>query len=402
MPAKTGGPEQETVSALTVFSVFLGLGLTSFGGPVAHLGYFRRELVERRRWLTEAAYAELVALCQFLPGPASSQTGFAIGLRMAGVPGALAAFIGFTLPSALLMLAAAYSLALASHTWFGPIVHGLKLVAVSVVAHAVVTMARTHCRSLARATLAILALIILLLSPHPLATPAIILIAGLTGLIIAPRTTAPAPAAPSSSGLRTPLIVIGIFAALLIGLPLLRQFAPTPLIAAADSFYRAGALVFGGGHVVLPLLQSETAQTISPETFLAGYGAAQALPGPLFSFAAYLGALLNGASPNLIIAAIALVMIFLPGFLLVAAALPLWSRFSRHSRATGFVLAVNAAVVGVLAAALWRPVITSAISAPIDAAIAAAGFLALLHPRTPVIAVVAAVTLAGAITTGIG
>jgi chromate transporter len=382
-----------SVSPATVFLIFLRLGLTSFGGPVAHLGYFRRTFVDRLNWLDDAAYARLVAVCQLLPGPASSQAGFAIGLRAAGLPGGLAAFAGFTLPSAGLMIAAAYGLSAFEGPAFEAVLHGLKLAAVSVVAHAVLLMSRAHCRSLRHATLALLALILILAAPHPLAAPAIILATGLAGWLTAGRPGGVRP--PSHPARRWAPSAALTFLALLVALPILRVVAPEPWVVLADSFYRAGALVFGGGHVVLPLLQAETAEWITPDAFLAGYGAAQALPGPLFAFAAYLGAISDASGANTTYGLLALGAVFLPGLLMIAAARPLWEETvsPRFARAISL---VNAAVVGVLAAALVNPVAASALRTPGDAVIALVALAMLLVPRVPAFAAVAIATAAGA------
>jgi chromate transporter len=389
-------PDRTRVPAFLVFWAFLKLGFTSFGGPIAHLGYFRREFVERRRWLSDAAYTELVALCQFLPGPASSQTGFVIGLRKAGLAGGLAAFTGFSLPSAALMFAAAWGVAYLDVGWLPALVHGLKLVAVSIVAHAVIAMARAQLRSIVGAMAALLALIACLWG-GPYAGPASIAAAALIGLFLPSRTDSaanrPAPGKPLASS----FVLLATFAALLVALPLLRQLTATPLVVTADGFYRTGALVFGGGHVILPLIEAETAGRLSHEDFLAGYGAAQALPGPLSAFAAYAGALASPSAPDLASGLVALLAIFLPGFLLVAAADPVWSSLRAHRRAGGMVALASAAVVGVLAAAWWSPVAVTAIRSPVDLVIAAAGLLALLRPRTPVLAVVIAVAALGAV-----
>jgi chromate transporter len=373
------------------------LGLTSFGGPIAHLGYFRREFVEKRGWLSEIAYADLVALCQFLPGPASSQVGFAIGLQQAGLAGALAAFAGFTAPSAILMLLAATGAVVLPAGLGEPLVHGLVLVAVPIVAQAVFSMAFALCRDILTAALAVIALIILLISTEAWTQPAVIIAAGLLGAMIAtPSTASHAPAQPAHTA---PIVSLVLFIVLLLGLPLLARLWPAPGIEVADAFYRPGALVFGGGHVVLPLLESETVGRgwLDRETFLAGYGAAQAVPGPLFSFAAFLGAASQTGLPPLLGGLLALIMLFLPGALLVIAALPYWDQLKARPRATGFVRGANAAVVGVLAAALWSPVITSAISNPADVVIAIAGFGALQVLKAPSWLVVVLTALAGAL-----
>lgn len=392
----TKGPERKGVSALSVFLAFLRLGLTSFGGPVAHLGYFRRDLVERRGWLSETDFAELTALCQFLPGPASSQTGFAIGLRLAGLPGALAAFAGFTLPSAALMLAAAFSLVRFAPDWLPALIHGLKLVAVSIVAHAVITMARANCRTPATLALSVIACSVVL-STGAYAPPALIAAALIAGAIIAPRHPSPPIATPQTRfRFARSLAPAIIFLALLGGLPLARAMTGSPLVAVADGFYRSGALVFGGGHVVLPLLQAETADSVSSDAFLAGYGLAQALPGPLFAFAGYLGALAPPDAPSLADGCVALIAIFLPGFLLVAAFDPLWPLLRTNRRATGAIRFAAAAVVGILAAAWWSPVAVSAVRSPADAGIAILGLALLFAPRIPVLAVVALISTLGA------
>ncbi|HVY88497.1 MAG TPA: chromate efflux transporter [Hyphomonadaceae bacterium] len=393
MPTET--PERARVSAFSVFLAFLRLGLTSFGGPIAHLGYFRRDLVERRRWISEHDYADLVALCQFLPGPASSQTGFAIGLRRAGVLGGLAAFLGFTLPSALLMLAAAWGLKQVDPRVLPPVIHGLNLVAVAIVAQAVVQMARGNLKSLASCTLALLSLAFAIYA-GAMSAPVIIAAAALAGFLIPPGPQTDPPAPPPRPRFAPSLVIFLIALAPLAILPLLRQVFDTPVLVTADGFYRSGALVFGGGHVVLPLLEAETAGRISHDDFLAGYGAAQALPGPLFSFSAYAGALSSPNPPDLLLGLVALLAIFAPGFLLVSAADPLWQSLRHSARTRRLVAFASASVVGVLAAAWWRPVVETAILNGWDIALASAGFLALLHPRTPVLAVVIPLAALGA------
>jgi chromate transporter len=332
-----------------------------------------------------------------LPGPTSSQVGFAIGLQQAGLAGALAAFAGFTAPSAILMfLAATGALALPAQTT-GPIVHGLVLVAVPIVAQAVFGMAFTLCRSVFTAALAALALVILLVSATPWTQPAAIIGAGMLGAVFTRPAGGPSPhPAPGHTG---PLICLALFIILLLVLPLLARIYPAPAIEVADAFYRPGALVFGGGHVVLPLLEAETVGRgwLDRQTFLAGYGAAQAVPGPLFSFAAFLGAASDTGLSNTLGAIIALFALFLPGVLLVAWALPYWDRLKSRPHATGFVRGANAAVVGVLAAALWDPVIASGISNPADALIALAGLFALQVFKAPSWLVVTLTALAGAI-----
>ena len=377
-------------SAWRVFLIFLRLGLTSFGGPVAHLGYFREEFVARRRWLTEDAYADLVALCQFLPGPASSQVGLALGLRQAGWGGALAAWLGFTLPSALVM--ALLGLGLVAGQGFMPagVLHGLKVAAVAVVAQAVWGMARSLCRGPARLLLMVLACALALLWPGVVGQVGAMLVAALAGLGLWGRAGA-MPAPPSQGGLaagvrpRTGALLLAACAALLVLLPLAARAWPQGWLVLADAFYRAGALVFGGGHVVLPLLQAEVVATgwVAADDFLAGYGLAQAVPGPLFTFAAFLGAAAGHGAGGWLGAAVCLVAIFVPAFLLVAGALPFWERLRHNARARAALAGVNAAVVGLLLAALYHPVWTSAIHAPADLALALAAFAALVWARVP-------------------
>ncbi|ROR39702.1 chromate efflux transporter [Diaphorobacter sp. C33] len=377
-------------SASRVFLIFLRLGLTSFGGPVAHLGYFREEFVARRGWLTEDAYADLVALCQFLPGPASSQVGLALGLRQAGWGGALAAWLGFTLPSALVMALLGLGLVAGQGLMPAGVLHGLKVAAVAVVAQAVWGMARSLCRGPARLLLMALACALALLWPGVVGQVGAMLVAALAGLALWGRASA-MPAPPSQSGLaaglrpRTGALLLAAFAALLVLLPLAARARPQGWLVLADAFYRAGALVFGGGHVVLPLLQAEVVATgwVAADDFLAGYGLAQAVPGPLFTFAAFLGAAAGHGAGGWLGAAVCLVAIFVPAFLLVAGALPFWDRLRHNARARAALAGVNAAVVGLLLAALYHPVWTSAIHAPADLALALAAFAALVWARVP-------------------
>lgn len=367
-----------------IFGVFLRLGLTSFGGPVAHLGYFREELVTRRRWLTDQAYADLVALCQFLPGPASSQVGFALGMMRAGWAGALAAFVAFTLPSALILLV----FAMTAVSMSGPVatgaLHGLKIVAVAIVAQAVCGMVRNLCPDRERAAIAVAAVVMLALLPATVGMVGAILLGAVAGLALGLGTTGPVgghvtmPVTRLQAGL-----ALGGFVVLLLALPVLAGLSQG--LAVVDSFYRAGALVFGGGHVVLPLLQAEivTSGWVSSDQFLAGYGAAQAVPGPLFTFAAYLGAVL-GPEPNGIAgASLALLALFLPGFLLLVGVLPFWDRFRAIPQAQSAMRGANAAVVGILGAALYAPVFTSAILDMRDFALALMCFVALMAWRAP-------------------
>ena len=375
-----------------VFHAFLLLGLTSFGGPIAHLGYFRTEFVERRRWLTEKAYADLVALCQFLPGPASSQVGFALGLMRGGPWGALAAWAAFTLPSALVLVLFALGAALLEGPVSQGIIHGLKVTAVAIVAHAVWGMAKSLCPDRQRAGIALAAVFTVVLVSGPLGQVAAIVIGALAGMALC-RAHAEAEAAPLTLPVspRAGYLAGAAFAALLIGLPLLAWATPSTTLAVMDAFYRAGALVFGGGHVVLPLLEAEVVQSgwVSPDDFLAGYGAAQAVPGPLFTFAAYLGAVMGPLGGGIFGAALALAMIFLPGMLLLVAVLPHWARFRRWDSAQALMRGANAAVVGILGAALYQPVWTSAILGSREFALALTGFLLLSVWKLPAWAVVA-------------
>jgi chromate transporter len=380
-----------------VFAVFLGLGLTSFGGPIAHLGYFRRAFVERRRWLTETAYADLVALCQFLPGPASSQVGMGIGLQRAGLPGLIAAWLGFTLPSALVMIGFGYGLDVLGGAAGAGWVHGLKAAAVAVVANAVWSMARTLTPDLKRAAIAVVALAAVLLSPPAWTQLVVIAAAGLIGLVwLRPSVTGSEVGLEVSLGRRAGLVALAGFFVLLIGLPVLVAVTGNPALRLFDDFYRSGSLVFGGGHVVLPLLDAVTVQQglLSHDTFLAGYGVAQAVPGPLFTFAGFLGFSLTSWPNGLLGAVIALVAIFLPSALLIAGALPFWSRLRRAPRAQAALMGVNAAVVGILAAALYQPVFTSGVTGPISLVIALAGFVA-LSLRAPAWLVVLVAAAAG-------
>lgn len=350
-------------SPFEVFCAFLKLGLTSFGGPAAHLGYFHDELVKRRRWINEQDYASLVALCQFLPGPASSQTGFALGLLRAGPLGAIAAFIAFTLPSALLLISLAYG------TTFFPgglgVIRGLKIVAVSVVAHAVWGMARNLCPDRSRAAIALSAALTATLMPGPLGQVVTLAGGALAGMLLCRDSSATAYSLRFSHTVSrlAAKLSFTLFGLLLLGLPLLGTVVSSPALSVFDAFYRAGALVFGGGHVVLPLLEAELVHPgwITSDQFLTGYGLAQAIPGPLFTVAAYLGTLLDRGPNGLVGAALALCAIFLPGFLLLMGALPYWHSICARPASQAFIRGANAAVVGILAAALYDPVLKSAI-----------------------------------------
>ncbi len=380
-----------------VLRAFLLLGLTSFGGPVAHLGYFRDAFVHRRRWLDEAAYADLVALCQFLPGPASSQVGFSIGLMRAGWLGGLAAWCGFTLPSAAALLLFAYG-ADALRGGFGAgVLHGLNLVAVAIVAQAVWGMARTLCPDRLRAAIALAATLILLALPSSLGQIGAILLGGLIGWRFC-RAQVPEERAhftlPVSR--RAGAVALAAFFLLLGGLPLLRGFGQGP--ALFEAFYRSGALVFGGGHVVLPLLHEAVVAPgwLGDDAFLAGYGAAQAVPGPLFTFAAYLGAAVRPWPSGLAGAVLALIGIFLPGLLALVGVLPFWDGFRRRVGAQAAMRGVNAAVVGLLGAALYDPIWTSAVHGSGDFGLALIGFVVLTVWRAPPLAVVVLGVVGGA------
>ena len=398
-------PLQATATATlpiwSIFWTFLKLGLTSFGGPIAHLGYYRNEFVLRRQWLDDARYGDLVALCQFLPGPASSQVGFALGvLRGGGLAGGLAAWIGFTLPSALLMFA--FALGAASLVGLGAagVVHGLKLVAVAVVAQAVWGMARTLTPDRRRIAIALGAIAIVVLVDGPTGQLAAIAAGAGAGYLLCRG-----PVAQSGPELSMPvsrsagIAALVLFGVLLLGLPLLSGLTGHRPLALFDAFYRSGALVFGGGHVVLPLLQAETVATgwIPNETFLAGYGLAQALPGPLFAFAAFLGAQAGMTAGAPTGAALALLALFLPGLLLVYGTLPFWDGLRRHAAARHAMMGANAAVVGILAAALYHPVWTAAVFDIRDAGIALGGFMLLTLWKAPSWIVVILLVALGAV-----
>ena len=386
-------------SPLEVLAIFARLGFTSFGGPVAHLGYFREEFVERRKWVDEQTYADIVALCQFLPGPASSQVGIAIGLTRAGIRGAFGAWLGFTLPSAIALILFAYGVSawgdVADQGWL----NGLKIVAVAVVAQALWGMATNLCPDRERATIAIGAAILVLAWPVVGVQVGVIILGGIIGWAFLAR---------SELGKITPLNVpisrnfaIGAFAVFLLllgGLPLARALADTYPLDLFDSFYRTGSLVFGGGHVVLPLIQSEVVPPgwVSPDDFVAGYGAAQAIPGPLFTFAAYLGAVSTMTPAGWVGGGIALVAIFVPSFLLVFGALPFWDLLRTRIGFQTALKGINAAVVGLLLAALYDPVFTSAIMRPLDFALALVAFAMLAFWKLPPWLVVISTAAGGA------
>lgn len=396
------GQAAQRGSPLEVLGVFTRLGLTSFGGPIAHLGYFREEIIVRRKWVDERTYGDLVGLCQFLPGPASSQVGISLGIMRAGLPGGLAAWLGFTLPSAVLMTIFAYTTGYFHISTTTGWLHGLMVVAVAVVAQAVWGMARNLTPDRPRATLAILAAIATLLWTAGFVQVIIIVVAGLVGWIFL-RNTGTNATPSSSPALQVPIprtlaiASLALFFALLIGLPLLSLVVAGHALALFASFYRSGALVFGGGHVVLPLLQSAVVAPgwVTTGRFLSGYGAAQAVPGPLFTFSAYLGAI-EGPAPNGWLGAIiALLGIYLPSFLLLIGTLPFWNALRVQSSFQAALRGVNAAVVGLLLAALYSPVWTSSIKAPTDFLIALAAFGLLVIWKCPPWLVVLLAALAG-------
>ncbi|WP_039944276.1 chromate transporter [Thermicanus aegyptius] len=366
---------------LEVLAVSTKLGLTSFGGPIAHLGYFYDEYIRRRKWMDERSYTDLVALCQFLPGPASSQVGIGIGVMRAGLWGGVAAWIGFTLPSAIALVLFAFLLRafdIGNSGW----IHGLKLVAVAIVAHALLGMGQKLTPDRNRVTIAIMATTITLLWQAAVSQIVILVMAGLIGLFLykenkipeLPEIRVPIPRYVAVSSLI-------LFFGLLFGLPLIRSLSSFHWVAVFDSFYRAGSLVFGGGHVVLPLLEREVVPTgwLSEEAFLAGYGATQAVPGPLFTFAAYLGAIMGGWLG----ATVATIGIFLPAFLLVIGIMPFWDSLRRKPNIQGALIGVNAAVVGILLAALYDPMMTSSIQKPVDFALVSILFILLVFWKTP-------------------
>jgi chromate transporter len=397
----SGGPGKAAQATtrgtfLEVLGVFLKLGLTSFGGPIAHLGYFRAEFVDRRRWLTEQSFADLVALAQFLPGPASSQTGFGIGLLRGGLLGGLAAWTGFTLPSAILMVLFAYGAGSIADSSLGSgLLHGLKLVAVAIVVQAVMGMARTLCPDRVRASIATVALVVMLLAPWSILQLGVIIAGGIAGRLMCQAS------AEAGGDIRVLPVSRGAGLACLVAFFVLLAvaFVPVPpgAVGLFDAFYRSGALVFGGGHVVLPLLRNAVVASgwVSDSTFLAGYGAAQALPGPLFTFAAFLGAVASVPPSGVVGAVAALLAIFIPGILCLLGTLPFWHALRAHPGARAAMLGANAAVVGLLGAALYNPVWTSAVQSPVDFAIASVGFVLLVAWQAPPLLVVILSALAG-------
>lgn len=390
-----------------VFRAFLKLGVTSFGGPVAHLGYFREELVAKRKWVSEAQYGEIVALCQFLPGPASSQVGFALGLIRGGTLGAIAAWIAFTIPSALLLVLFAVGAVSLDGALGRGIFMGLTAVAAAVVAHAVWGMSRTLTPDATRIVIGVAALALALLLPGNLGQVAAILLGIVAGLIwcrrAATHDSAPLQVRVSRSA---GVVALALFVILLVGLPLLATLVRSSWVTLVDAFYRSGALVFGGGHVVLPLLKAEPAiaSAVSPDQILAGYGAAQAVPGPLFTFAAFLGFEMGDGGSAVLSALVALLAIFVPGILLLVAALPFWNRLRENTAVRSAMAGANAAVVGILAAALWNPVITSGVTGLAALVIAAIGLAMLLVGKLPAWSVVIMGAVLGAVAglTGVG
>lgn len=376
----------QRMSLVEIFLAFLRLGLTSFGGPIAHLGYFRQEFVTRRQWLDERAYADLVALCQFLPGPASSQVGIALGVLKGGLKGAIAAWLGFTLPSAVMLVLFGTVLEYADYGGHAAWLHGLKVVAVAVVAQALWGMGRTLCPDRTRATLAIAAALLTYLIPGAVGQLGAIVMGGLAGWLWF-ATAHQLPHSPRQFLVtrRAGAIAIVLFLVLLLALPLAESNYGGYPLQLFDRFFRVGALVFGGGHVVLPLLQAQVVPNgwVSNDVFLAGYGAAQAVPGPLFTFSAYLGAVSHQSPNGALGAVIALIAIFLPSFLLVVGAVPYWESFRQHATAQKAMMGVNAAVVGLLLAAFYQPVWTSAILSKADFGLASAAFLLLVFWKTP-------------------
>lgn len=383
--------------ALEVLMVSTKLGLTSFGGPIAHLGYYHTEYVEKRKWLDERSYADLVALCQFLPGPASSQVGIGIGTSRAGLLGGIAAWIGFTMPSAILMILFAFLLQ-GFDIGGAPFIHGLKIVAVVIVAHSVLSMGKKLANEKLTATIAVAAAIGVLIFQTAMTQVVIILLSGLIGMFLFKNAL---PATDSlvnnTEKIKTQnkehntsnhysLIFLGIFFALLVALPILREIFPNRMMELFDSFYRSGSLVFGGGHVVLPLLELEVVPPnwISKSDFLAGYGAAQAIPGPLFAFSSYLGMLIGGLKG----AFVALIAIFLPAFLLIVGVIPYWNRLRRIESIKRALIGVNAAVVGILLAALYNPLWTNAIIDAKSFALAAVLFVGMNYWKIPPIGIV--------------
>lgn len=385
-PLTTRDPPVNTTNAWEVFLIFLRLGLTSFGGPVAHLGYFREEFVNRRRWLSDHSYMDVVALCQFLPGPASSQVGLTLGLSRAGYGGALAAWMGFTLPSAVMLILFSLGISTWSEAIPGGMLQGLKIAAVAVVAQAVWGMAHNLCAGALRMSMMAIVSCIVLVWPGTWSQVSVIVAAGFAGLFLFKATKGLAhEPLDIRVGRRAGVLFLTLCVALLIGLPLLAQVWPSQALSMFDVFYRAGSLVFGGGHVILPLLQAEVVPNgwVVNDTFLAGYGAAQAVPGPLFTFAAFLGASMTVPPNGWLGGLLCLVAIFVPSFLIVLGALPFWEQLRTNLHMRAALIGVNVAVVGLLLAALYDPVWTSAIHRPTDFGLALLALVALMFWRLP-------------------
>lgn len=387
--------ENKLKTLLEVLKVSTKLGLTSFGGPIAHLGYFHNEYIRKRKWMDERSYADLVALCQFLPGPASSQVGIGVGTIRAGLLGGITAWIGFTLPSVIAMVLFAFLLKgfdIAASGW----IYGLKLVAVAIVAHAVLSMGQKLASDRVKVTIALSAAAIVLLWQTAFSLVAVIIVSGLLGLIVYKKVNLPE-STTSQIQINKILSIFCIisFFSLLFILPALRELIPSQTIAVFDSFYRSGSLVFGGGHVVLPLLEREIVPVgwVSEQDFLAGYGATQAVPGPLFTFSAYLGAVAMGI-PGAVAATLG---VFLPSFLLIIGALPFWNALRQNIKIQGALVSINAAVVGLLLAALYNPLWTTAIRSSKDFVLAAALFIMLSFWKLPPWIVVIAGALGGVI-----
>lgn len=383
---------------MEIFLIFFRLGFTSFGGPIAHLGYFRQEFVERRKWLDEHAYADLVSLCQFLPGPASSQVGIALGLFRGGLPGAIAAWLGFTLPSAIALVLFGLGLSFIGDTLGTGWLHGLKIVAVAVVAQALWGMGKSLSPDKVRATIAVCAAAIATIIPSSPGQMGAIVAGGLVGwAFLRTSNTLPHSFIQAGSSKVSGIVLLTAFFLLLFLLPVAAANSNSYAVTLFDRFYRVGALVFGGGHVVLPLLQLQVVPSgwVSNDVFLAGYGAAQAVPGPLFTFAAYLGAVSTQTPSGWVGAGIALVAIFLPSFLLITGILPFWEKLRGHHAMQRSMLGINAAVVGLLLAAFYNPVWTSAIRSASDFCLAGIAFLLLVFWKFPpwlVVLLAAAVT----------
>ncbi len=379
-------PVPMTISVWKIFLIFLKLGFISFGGPIAHLGYFREEFVHKRRWLSDDDYADLVALCQFLPGPASSQVGIALGLFKARFLGALAAWLGFTMPSAIVLILFALGMVTDSTLITGGVVHGLKIVAVAIVAQAIMGMAKTLCPDRQRIMIMLMATCLVLWLPSIFSQVIVIFVAGIIGMLLfKPQVGSLNNHFRVSISVRWGIVGLMLFFGLLLILPLIAMMSSNPAWSMIDLFYRVGSLVFGGGHVVLPLLQTEVVSTgmVNQDLFLAGYGASQAVPGPLFTFAAFLGASMNEMPNGWLGGLLALVAIFLPSFLLVVGVLPFWVKLQQYTFIKAALMGVNAAVVGILLAAFYQPIWTSAIFDAKDFSIALIAFVGLVFWKIP-------------------